>query len=262
MPPLPEIQAAMRRALLKDDGGALVPLVASPTEVAQVQIAIYRNNVFASLTAALRDTFPVVCQLVDERFFAYAAHEFIGEHPPQRPCLTEYGSDFADFLAEFPPCRHLPYLADVARFEWLLSVAANAVEIAPLAPSALASLPPETTPRLTLTLHPALGFLESPWPIDRIWQTNRPGGDTGEVIDLDASGVHLEVARRRDEVIYRSLDVPVFTFRQALGDGATLEAATARTLTVDGAFDLATAVADLFRDGAATGFVLAEAMGV
>ena len=262
MLPLLEIQATMRRALLKSDSSGLVPLIASATASAEVQIAIYRNNVFASLTTVLRDTFPVVCRLVNERFFAYAAHEFIGEYPPQRPCLTEYGGDFADFLAEFPPCRHLPYLADVARFEWLLSVAANAVDAVPLAPSALASLPPEATPRLMLTLDPALGFLESPWPIDRIWQTNQAGADANKVIDLDAGGVRLEVNRRRDEVIYRSLDVSVFTFRQALREGATLEAATVRTFAVDEAFDLAAGVADLFRDGVVAGFVLAEAMGV
>jgi len=262
MLPLLETQATMRRALLKSDSSGLVPLIASATASAEVQIAIYRNNVFASLTTVLRDTFPVVCRLVNERFFAYAAHEFIGEYPPQRPCLTEYGGDFADFLAEFPPCRHLPYLADVARFEWLLSVAANAVDAVPLAPSALASLPPEATPRLMLTLDPALGFLESPWPIDRIWQTNQAGADANKVIDLDAGGVRLEVNRRRDEVIYRSLDVSVFIFRQALREGATLEAATVRTFAVDEAFDLAAAVADLFRDGVVTGFVLAEAMGV
>jgi hypothetical protein len=262
MLPLLETQATMRRALLKGDSSGLVPLIASQTASAEVQIAIYRTNVFASLTTVLRDTFPVVCRVVDERFFAYAAHEFIGQYPPQRPCLTEYGGGFADFLAEFPPCRHLPYLADVARFEWLLSVAANAVDAIPLAPSALASLPPEATPRLMLTLDPALGFLESPWPIDRIWETNQLGADTGEVIDLDTGGVHLEVNRRRDDVIYRSLDVSVFTFRQALGKGATLEAATVRTFAVDAAFDLAAAVADLFRDGAVTEFFLAETMGV
>jgi hypothetical protein len=261
MLPLLEAQATMRRALLTGDSAGLIPLIASATASAEAQIEIYRNNVFASLTRVLRDTFPVVCRLVDERFFAYAAHEFISEYPPQRPCLTEYGGGFADFLAEFPPCRHLPYLADVARFEWLLSVAANAVDTVPLAPSAIASLPPEATPRLMLTLDPALGFLESPWPIDRIWQTNQPGADTDEVIDLDAGGVHLEVNRRRDNVIYRSLGVSVFTFRQALGKGATLEAATARAFAVNGAFDLAAAVADLFREGAVTGFVLAEAAG-
>jgi hypothetical protein len=36
----------------------------------------------------LEDTFPVVCRLVDKRFFAYAAHEYLREHPPHSRCLV------------------------------------------------------------------------------------------------------------------------------------------------------------------------------
>ena len=68
--------------------------------------------------------FPVVCRLVDHPFFAYAAHEFLRDHPPRSRCLAEYGGGFPDFLAAFEPCSSLPYLADVARFEWAIKLAA------------------------------------------------------------------------------------------------------------------------------------------
>src|SRR5258708_7527421 len=112
---LGEVQAAFRRALLDGDDGALAALVAADGIAAAKRLAVYRNNVQISLTDALRDTFPAVCRLVDERFFAYAAHAFLTGHPPQRACLAEYGAGFADFLAAFPPCRALVYLPDVPR---------------------------------------------------------------------------------------------------------------------------------------------------
>jgi hypothetical protein len=258
-PLLHETQAAMRCAILDGDASALVPLIAAAPELAATQIAIYRNNVFASLTDVLRDTFPVVCRLVDERFFAYAAHEFIREHPPKQPCLAEYGDAFADLLAGLPPCRGLPYLPDIARLEWLLNAAANAADAVSLPPSALASVPPAETPRLVLRLDPALGFLASAWPIDRIWLANRAGADCAAPIDLTAGGVRLEISRGGGAVYFRSLDAATFAFRQALVEGATLEAATVLTLAVEPAFDLAAAFADLFRDAAVTGFVVAEA---
>ena len=249
----------MSCALLNGDAGALVPLIAAASDLAETQIAIYRNNVFASLTDVLRDTFPAVCRLVDERFFAYAAHAFIRQHPPKRPCLAEYGAVFAEFLAGFPPCRELPYLPDVARLEWLLNAAANAADTVPLPASALASVPPAETPRLVLRLDPALGFLASAWPIDRIWRANRPGAECAASTDLAAGGVRLEISRRGDAVVYRSLDAATFAFRQALAAGGTLEAGTVLALAIEPAFDLAVAFADLFRDAAVTGFVLAEA---
>jgi hypothetical protein len=55
----------------------------------------------------------------------------------------------------------------------------------------------------------------------------------------------------------RRLDAATIAFRQALADGATLRAATVLSLAADERFELATAVADLFRDGAVVGFTIA-----
>jgi hypothetical protein len=115
MPPLREMQAAFGDALL---GGPVEPAVAyilGDGLTPEARVDIYRHHVFATLTAALQATFPVVCRLVHERFFGYAADEYIRAHPPTGPCLFQYGSSFPAFLAGFEPCRPLPYLPDVAR---------------------------------------------------------------------------------------------------------------------------------------------------
>jgi len=257
MPALREVQTAFRRALLEEDDGALAAFIADDGVAAIVRLAVHRNNVRISLTDALRDTFPVVCRLVDERFFAYAAHEFLTTSPPRRACLAEYGADFVDFLAAFAPCRELPYLPDVARLEWLLNMAAHAADAAPLPPSSLASVPAADAPRLVFRLAPSFGFLASPWPVERIWRLNRPGVDSAEAIDLAAGGVHLEVARRNGDVALRSLAAPSFAFRQAIAGGRPLAAAAATALAADEQFDLGAAVAALFRDGAVIAFTLA-----
>ena len=46
------------------------------------RVAIYRHHVTQTLTDILMDVYPVVCRLVDARFFAYAAHRFIASQPP------------------------------------------------------------------------------------------------------------------------------------------------------------------------------------
>ena len=261
MPALRELQAAFRRALLEDDAAALRALVAEDGLAAEERLGVHRNNVFASLTDVLRQTFPAVCRLVDERFFAYAAHEFVRRHPPERAALADYGARFADFLAGFEPCRALVYLADVARLEWLMNRAGTAADAAPLAPAALAAIPAEDTPRLRLRLHPAFGFIASPWPIERIWRANRRDAESAEVIDLAAGGVQLEVSRRGEDVILRALDAATFAFRHALAEGATLEQGAVLALAADERFDLAGALADLFRDGAVVAVALVPEAG-
>lgn len=257
MPALREVQTAFRRALLQEDDGALAALIADDGVAAVDRLAVHRNNLRISLADALRDTFPVVCRLVDERFFAYAADQFLTTHPPRCACLAEYGAGFADFLAAFPPCRELTYLPDVARLEWLLHVAAHAAEAAPLPPSSLAVVAAADTPRLVFRLAPSLGFLASPWPVERIWRLNRPGVDSDEPIDLAAGGVHLEVTRYGGDVVLRSLAAANFTFRQTIAGGAPLAIAAATALAADAKFDLAAALAALFRDGAVVAVALA-----
>lgn len=259
MTALRDIQSAFRRALLEGDGAEIAPLIREDGIFSDERLAVYRSNMVASITAALREIYPVVERLVGERFFDHAALEFLCARPPESPSLNTYGAAFADFLVDFPPARDLVYLADVARLEWKMHRAALVPETAALEPSALAQLAAEELPRLVIRLHPAMGYLASPWPIDLIWNANRPGAPGGEAINLDFGGAHLEVGRRGGEVRCRALADGIFGFRNALSLGLTLEAATEAALAADPGFKFAPAFAELFRDGIPVGIVLSSA---
>ena len=172
-----ERERELRVALLGGDDSCAAALVAPDGLAPEARLAIYRHHVLSSLTAVLADTFPVVRRLVDPRFFAYAADVFIRRHPPNGPCLFEYGAGFADFLADFPPCRDLPYLPDVARLEWALEAAYHGEDTAP-------------------------HHLQSPYPIDTIWHANQPGADPDTVVHLDTGPVRLEIRRQADDVVF------------------------------------------------------------
>jgi hypothetical protein len=246
---LRELQSAFRRAVLEGDSSAIAPLVVEDGVFADERIAIHRSNVLASIAAALGEVYPAVARLVGERFFDHAAHEFLSAHPPRNPRLDGYGAEFADFLAGFAPGRALVYLADVARLEWRLHAAAMAPEVASLTPDRFAGLKPSEMPALVFRLKPWLGYLSSPWPVDRIWRVSRPGSTSDERVNIDQGGVNLEIGRRGDEVIFRALPPGAFAFRAALAGSATLEGAAEAALAADSAFQFARAFADLFREG-------------
>lgn len=256
---LRDLQTVLRRALLEEDFGASYALgaeIADGDFPARERLAVHRNNIFASLTDALRETFPVTCRLVDERFFSYAAHEFIAAHPPRRPSLAEYGGAFPDFLAGFPPCRDLFYLEDVARIEWLMNVAAHATDSEAVPADCLAGVESQDATHLVFTLHPSYGYFFSRWPVDRIWRANRPGACEESVIDLASGGVHLEVSRRNGDVVFRALDPATFTFRQALSKRSPLGEAIEQTFAIDPDFAVGAGLAALFEQGAVTQFAL------
>jgi hypothetical protein len=206
--------------------------------------------VLASLTGVLASTYPVVCRLVDRRFFAYAADAFIRRHPPAGPCLFEYGAALPDFLAAFPPCRHLAYLSDVARLEWAMHVAAHADDAVPLTPTALVGVDPAWVDEVHFAFDSSVSLVSSRWPIDRIWRANQAGGDA--LVDLDAGGVDLEVRRLGDDVVFRELTGSTYEFRRALLHGERLATAAERALAVDAAFDLGIALGALVQDGVLT----------
>jgi hypothetical protein len=237
MSSLDELQAGFRAALLDGDERRVAGRVLADGLGAAARLAVYRHHVFTSLTAALEATFPVVCRLVDHRFFRWLADHYVRAHPPAGPCLFEYGADFAEFVAAFPACAHLPWLGDVARLEWAMNAALHAPDAAPLEPAALGALAPAALARLRLRLEPSVTLLASPWPVDAIWRANQPGGDGGA--DLDSGGVRLEVHRAGDDVVYRALAPGTFALRAGLAAGATLEAAVEAALAADAGFDLA-----------------------
>jgi hypothetical protein len=252
-----ELQMRLRRAVLGGDTAGIVAAILGDGLDPAARVGIYRHHAFATLGAALQSTFPVVCRLVDKRFFAYAAHEYLREHPPHSRCLVEYGADFADFLIGFAPCKELPYLADVARFEWALNIAATVRSGAPLQAETLATIPPDEAAYVALRLEPSLSYLASPWPIDAIWQANQE--DEVPPIDLSSGGTSLQIRRAGDAVAWHRLDPGTFAFRTALADGLVLAAAMSAATLKDPAFDLTEALQQVFADGLAVGFVISPA---
>jgi hypothetical protein len=255
MTSLRELQRDVRAAVLGQGDPAAAALVTADGLAPEARLQIYRHHVFTTLTAVLQAVFPVVCRLVDERFFAYAADRYIRVEPPSGPCLFEYGATFPEFLGAFPPCRELPYLRDVARLEWAMHRALHAPDATPLGREAPRSVPPEAAGDLVFTLDASLSLLASRWPIDAIWRANQPGAaDEGATVDLRAGGVALEVRRHGDDVAFRVIEPAAHAFRRALADGGSLAAATEHALAADPAFDLSAALGALFHEGLPIGF--------
>jgi len=256
MPTLRELQRQVHQAVLGGDTAEIVAAIRGDGLDPAARIGTYRNHFFATLGGLLQGTFPVVCRLVDEQFFAYAAYEYVRQHPPRSRCLVEYGADFADFLADFAPCKSLPYLADVARFEWALNIAASVREAAPLPPQALAEIPTSEAGYLVLRLQPSLSYVNSPWPIDAIWQANKKSEVPS--VDLASGGARLEIRRTGDAVAWLRLDPATFAFRTALAGGLVLAAAITAATAQSPNFDLATAIEQIFAGGFAVAYELSS----
>jgi len=244
---LAELQASMTEAVLRGDAAPLAGELTAPNADPVRRFAIFRNNTFLSLTRHLEAVFPVTTRLGDERFFRYAAFEFIRSHPPREPRLSSYGSAFPRFLASFPACRSSPVLPEMASLEWAVQSALTAAEHAPLASSALAEIGQSASnPRLVL--QPSLRFAASRWQILPLWRGTHP-----EDRALDRRIARIAIFRNSDRIRFVELSSPRFAFWRSLARSEQLEVAAARALARDPMFDLVEEILALFRAGLVIG---------
>jgi hypothetical protein len=211
---------------------------------------VYRNNRAASLIEALRSTYPAVLILVGEEFFTFAARAFISHFPPRSPVLLTYGAEFGDFLQGFEPASSLPYLPDIARFEWLRVGAYHAKDAAPLCIGALADLPAEFLPGLRFELHPSLALFSSAFPVASLWAATA-GGEMTRQVEM-RRGECAVVLRPALAVEQRLLRTDSFLFISTLSQGGSLGEACQAALGANYSFDIGRQLSGLFEMGAVT----------
>ena len=247
-----DLQHDFRRLLLGEHPPALADAVMGDGLPSEARLRVYRNHVVISLCEALRATFPVVCRLVGADFFAGLTRAFIAAHPPQGPCLFEYGAALGDFIAGFAPASALPYLADVARLEWAMNAAYHARIEPPIDPALLASADPDSLARSTLRLQPSLRVVSSSYPVDAIWRANQADRD-GAGVDLAAGDCRLLVWRQADDAVFQKADAAAAVFIGALLGSHSLAAALERASEAVEDFDPGAALAHLLSGGLVIG---------
>lgn len=227
---LSEHQSRWREALLAPDEGLAASL--------HPALAIHRNNFFHATRSALSSQFPTVEALVGKAFFVAMARDFIVAAPPTSPVIMNYGAGFADFIQDYPPAQGVPYLSDMARFEWALHQVRHAADVPPMDPQYFATLAPEDLLALELKLIPAACLFSSDYTIARIWRAHL--GADGELsgigsIDLKCS---LLIVRCASNASIVDLTHGETVLLEALDDGANLGTAMADALEEDRSLDV------------------------
>lgn len=239
MPSLREAQEAFARGLFDAAVTVVLAHIAGARGMdAAAGLAVYRNNTFSNYRGALREAYPVIRRLVGEDFFGHAADDFIRVVPSAFGDVNVYGAEFGDFLAGCPGAIELAYLPDVARLEWAVHRAFQAIDADATDIAGLAAIPAERLDSLRFALHPSAALVASPWPILAIWRANQPGCAGEDCVDLASGGDRLLVIRRGHDVDLEPLGAAEYRLLSALASGVRLGAALEAALIEEAAFDL------------------------
>ncbi|MEQ1524656.1 MAG: DUF2063 domain-containing protein, partial [Aestuariivirga sp.] len=170
--------------------------------------------------------------------------------PPTSPLLFEYGHGFPNFIERYEYAQPMPWLADVARIERAWLDAYHAADEAPLAPQALASIPPEKLADTIFTPHPATRIVRSRFPAVSIFAANRNDGPVSRIEAADPEDAL--VTRPGLEVAVRHLPPGGAVFLLHLIAGETLGAAAAAAFADNPQFDLPANITGMIEAGAFT----------
>lgn len=166
-----------------------------------------RNSVGARLSV-LRDRFPVVAQVLGQRYFSALASRYVALNVSTSPDLDSYGATFPDWLAAEIPARaelaEMHYLADLADLERAWAKACRT----PLVPASWAS----RTPFVTLVdavrpcLNPTLTWLTTRYDVFGLWNNHRQGHMCSTIRD-HVDPQHLAIYRLpKDEPRVENID--------------------------------------------------------
>ncbi len=155
MSPLLELQRMFQADVLGAQPSSLATeVVEHPAKPAAVRIAIYRDAYRIRLREALASNYPQLKRWAGDETFDAIADAYIDTYPSHQPSVRWFGDTLAAVLSHSLPAQ--PWIGELAQWEWLMSLAFDAVDRATLHPGRLAEFSAEQWPELQFEFHPSV----------------------------------------------------------------------------------------------------------
>lgn len=186
---------------------------------------VHRYTVLENFVNSLRISYPGIWKLIGEdcaRGVALAYSHKLSNITPQSK-INKFGADFPEHLKKFPSTRHLTYLPDFAKLEWLRSLSHDAKHEALVDEADLAKINLEKLESYKLNFNSSVFFMTSKFPLLKIQELL--DNESSEGITLQEEESYLVVYRVDDKINTATLDQSSWHFLLSLFEGKTLRAA-------------------------------------
>jgi hypothetical protein len=202
--------------------------------------------------------FPAVLRMAGREMFNILARSYMQrEGAAAAPVADDFGGDFPAFLEDCHTASNLPYLPDLARFEWMRWKAWLAPARASLSGKHLCAVPPRLAPRLIFEIQPSLGIIASPYSIVSIWETYTADDETRRK-SRGRGWEEAMVVRVDAAVRIRRMPPGAYQFIDKIRKGATLIAALEAANDWSAQFDMPFALKWFAWSRAITSFRVAD----
>ncbi|ARG98123.1 HvfC/BufC N-terminal domain-containing protein [Legionella micdadei] len=166
MTDLPSLQNQFQAYLLKGQAEIGQSIVSTEKVPTAQRLAIYLDSYHYRLLEALGSNFPILENYLGREEFYKLGENYIANHPSPYRSIRWYGDRFADYLKE----HREPYLAELAEFEWKMTLSFDAADDAVLQIEQMAVIPQNTWPDIRFKPHASLQRMDFAWNTVKIWE--------------------------------------------------------------------------------------------
>jgi hypothetical protein len=184
-------------------------------------LGLYRNNFYMSFRDYLQVCFPSVEALVGDEFFEQLTKAFTKDKSLESASIEFYGEQFAGYIASCEQTKSLPYLADVARFDWAIDRAKSVIEFEEFSFTDLAQLNEQQQLDIVFSVLPNTLLMATQSPVFDIWCGIQKGDVSG--IDMQQAQWIVIFASSTKGAEYLSLSLAQYEFLSAVVEGASLQ---------------------------------------
>lgn len=167
MNPLASLQAQFQAYVLTGENEIQRAVVDGPRADAAARLNVYARGYNLRLIEVLDADYPALHVLAGDDLFDHFCRDYIAARPSVFPNARWFGIHLPDFLAT--RFAEQPVLAEMAAFEWAMSLAFDSADDPVLEIAALTQLPSEAWATLGFTLHRSLQRVELAWNVPAFW---------------------------------------------------------------------------------------------
>jgi hypothetical protein len=202
------------------------------------RLGIYADAYRLRIIEALSNSYPILKALLGDDLFEQAARLYIDQYPSTYRNMRWVGDTMSAHLqANYP---QYPIAAEMAAFEWSLSLAFDAEDAPVLSLQDLAAIAPENWADLRFKFHPSMQLFTFKFNVLRVWQALNAEEMPPKVTQLEEPCV---IWRKDLNSHYRSLELAEYAAIQQAVAGASFgelceklqESATEKAATMQAA---------------------------
>jgi hypothetical protein len=164
------LQNKFQAHLLHAENAIQNEIVSTENVSTAIRLSVYSNAYRSRLYEALVSHYPALQIYLGGEQFEMLASDYIELNPSHYRSIRWFGDKVVDFLKDNEPYNDFPYLAELARVEWEMTLVFDAQDGNCIALDTLSRIPPEAWADMRFATHPSLRMTSLMWNVVPVWQ--------------------------------------------------------------------------------------------